>query len=114
MGKTKNNYSKKKKDNSTAIALIIVGVSILVIGAAWMLLGNQPSTQPVNVGEPIRVTLADAKIAFDNGNAVFIDTRSLVSYGQNHIVNAISFPEEDIANRINELNKDDWIIPYCT
>jgi 3-mercaptopyruvate sulfurtransferase SseA len=61
-----------------------------------------------------RVSLADAKAAYDAKSAVFVDARSADSYAQGHIPGALSIPADQLANRLGELKKGDWIITYCT
>ena len=79
-------------------------------------------TQPAPVfGEPQipesevpRVSLEDAKAAFDNGSAVFVDARSAASYEESHIPGALSIPASEIQSRLGELDPTKWIITYCT
>jgi 3-mercaptopyruvate sulfurtransferase SseA len=61
-----------------------------------------------------RVTLEEAKAAFDGNSAVFVDTRSETSYADGHIPGALSIPVSELESRINELDPDQWIITYCT
>jgi 3-mercaptopyruvate sulfurtransferase SseA len=61
-----------------------------------------------------RVTLEEAKTAFDSGAAVFVDVRSAASYEASHIPGALSIPLGELESRINELDPDQWIITYCT
>jgi 3-mercaptopyruvate sulfurtransferase SseA len=63
-----------------------------------------------------RVTVQDAKTAFDNGEAIIVDVRSQAAYDARHIAGALFIPldmiETDIAGV--DLPKDQWIITYCT
>jgi rhodanese-related sulfurtransferase len=59
-----------------------------------------------------RVSLADAKAAYETGGAVFVDVRDAESYAQSHIPGALSIPLSELPNRIGELNPSDWIITY--
>ena len=61
-----------------------------------------------------RINVQDAKAAYDIGNAVFVDVRDPESYAQNHIKGALSIPLQDLPKRIEELDQNVWIIPYCT
>lgn len=61
-----------------------------------------------------RVSLEDAKKAFDTGEALFIDTRSKNSYLNEHIEGAINIPFADFENRYKEVPKDKKIIVYCS
>jgi 3-mercaptopyruvate sulfurtransferase SseA len=59
-----------------------------------------------------RVSVADAKAAYDIGSAVFIDVRDGNEYAISHIPGALSIPLADLPSRMNELDASAWIIPY--
>ena len=63
-----------------------------------------------------RVTVEEAKTALDSGAAVIVDVRSQSAYDTSHIAGSLFIPlgafETDIANL--ELDKEQWIITYCT
>jgi hypothetical protein len=63
-----------------------------------------------------RVTVEEAKAAFDSGAAIIVDVRSQAAYDASHVAGALFIPlgefETDIANI--DLPKDQWIITYCT
>ena len=61
-----------------------------------------------------RISLADAKKAFDEGNVVFVDTRADVSYKVEHVKGAINIPAEAFQTRYAEVPKDKKIITYCS
>jgi len=63
-----------------------------------------------------RVTIEEAKSAFDNGKAIIVDVRSAESYAAGHAAGAISIPLAEFENNIEDLSldKDQWIITYCT
>ena len=63
-----------------------------------------------------RVTVEQAKAAVDGGAAVIVDVRSREAYETSRIAGAIFVPLEDFENNITnlDLNKEQWIITYCT
>ena len=61
-----------------------------------------------------RISLADAKKAFDGGNAVFVDTRAAQSYEAKHIKGALNIPAEEFQTRYTEVPKNKQIITYCS
>lgn len=61
-----------------------------------------------------RVSLEEAKSALDAGLAIFVDVRSPESYNKEHISGAINIPNWEIEARMGELDKQEWIITYCT
>jgi 3-mercaptopyruvate sulfurtransferase SseA len=63
-----------------------------------------------------RVSAADAKAAFDSGQAIIVDVRSPAAYAQEHIAGAVNISLVNIeANPAGvDLDKNKWIITYCT
>ena len=114
-----NNSNRSKRP----ILLIAIG-GILILAAIGVLLLNSPSqtatlpgTSPATESaypEIPRVSLADAKAAYDGKTAVFIDARPAASYASGHIPGALSIPADELPQRLGELNKNSWIITYCT
>lgn len=74
--------------------------------------GNLPQTE----ADVPRVTVEEAMAALNSGAAVIVDVRSTESFLARHILGALSIP----LNRIEEtpksvtLDKNQWIITYCT
>lgn len=66
------------------------------------------------VDDAPRISLADAKKAFDEGNAVFVDTRAEASYVNEHIKGAINVPAADFEAKYKEIPTDKKIIAYCS
>ncbi len=61
-----------------------------------------------------RISLADAKAAFELKSAVFIDVRGEPYFSESHIPGAISMTYDEMPARMGELDKNAWIITYCT
>ena len=92
---------------------------ITSIAMMFVLLGcaaSQPAVEQPGPSEeqPVRLSLEDAKVAFDDGSALFLDVRSESSYMASHIPGAVSIPLAEIEPRIAELDPNQWIITYCT
>jgi hypothetical protein len=105
---------------------------LVLTGLAFGLLAcnlNPPQTEstsptPAGTSFPLpqteadapRVTAAEAKAAVDAGLAIIVDVRSVSDYARKHIAGARSIPldriEADPAGVSLEKNK--WIITYCT
>lgn len=109
--------------------LIVAGLALIVGVILWQFgpsLQNTTAPQSTNVnnnvitptdipeGDIPRVTLADARTAFNAKTAVFVDVRSLDSFQAGHIPGALSIPLADIGDRLNEISPQQWIITYCT
>ena len=75
---------------------------------------NLPQTD----AEVPRVSVADAKAAFDNGKAIIVDVRGPQSFEESHIKGAIyvAIPQGEFVKSIPNMpfEKDQWIITYCT
>ena len=115
---------RKSRPNLSLPLIVILG-GIFLLAAGFVLVwqnnnvgsqaGNSQNTS-VNVPFPEveRVSLAEAKTAFDAGSAVFVDVRDTGSYADHHIPGALSIPLGELTGRLSELNPADWIITYCT
>jgi 3-mercaptopyruvate sulfurtransferase SseA len=110
------------------LAMVGIGLGLILVVLIWALFFNQaPSTESTlptatpasqtgtsSLADIPRVSLADAKAAYDQGAAVFVDVRDAQSYAQGHIPGAINIPLDELGSRIKELDPTAWIIPYCT
>lgn len=61
-----------------------------------------------------RISLADAKKAFDAKSAVFIDTHVKAAYDAGHIPGAINITVQDLEAKFNTIPKGKKIIAYCS
>lgn len=68
---------------------------------------NSPADVP-------RIGVDEAKAHFDDGTAVFIDSRSLQAYSAEHIAGALPPPSGDLSELGNAIPEDQLIIAYCT
>jgi cytoskeletal protein RodZ len=127
-------YDMEKKTQLVyGIIIIIFLVVIVVVGVVWvfrqqinqgMIPTEKTSTQnsiafpavtrSISIEDVQRTSLEDAKTGFDNKEVLFVDVRSGPSYAVSHIPGAISIPEDQIIDRMNELDPNRWIITYCS
>jgi hypothetical protein len=108
------------------IVMVIAGLVLILGSLAWLVLSNQTATEqeadlPAPVGTPRipfptikRISMSDAKAAFEIKSAVFVDVRGEPYYSEGHIPGAISMTDEEVPNRLGELDRKAWIITYCT
>ena len=61
-----------------------------------------------------RISLKEAKQAYDAGTAAIVDTRGLTAYQSEHIKGAISMPVDEVEKRYSELPADKQLIFYCS
>lgn len=98
--------------------LIGVGVVLIATGMMWTSfhqpIAAEATVTPVNESQVQRVTLEDAKAAYDSKSAVFLDVRDSSTYSIAHITGAINIPLSELPTRMGELDPKVWIIPYCT
>jgi rhodanese-related sulfurtransferase len=127
--KPKKNMELKKASSTTfkivfQVLIIVVFASLLGISSNLIrkdriefISHKTDFVKEEKVGNAI--TLAEAKERFDNGMGFFIDARSEEDYRKGHILNALSLPEEDFDNRIEEVKglipggSDFVVIVYC-
>ena len=67
-----------------------------------------------HVVEADRISLADAKKAYDEGSAVFVDVRDADSYKREHVTGALNIPIAQVAEKADTLPKGKKIIVYCS
>lgn len=107
-----------------AIGLVIIGVVlVLVTGllAARGLVG--PAATPTKVAaatgdlpypEVPRISVKDARAAFEMQAAVFVDVRGDPWFGAGHIPGALNLTEDNLLPGLAAYSKSAWIITYCT
>lgn len=109
------------KSKLIPVLFMVFGASLIIAALAWTITQYSPSSSlqdrsPAeardNFPDIARLSAADAKQAFDQGAAVFVDVRDLEEFEQAHIPGAISIPVNEIAIRYGELDPEDWIITY--
>jgi 3-mercaptopyruvate sulfurtransferase SseA len=112
-----------RKTNLTVPLIIFIAGAVLVIFAIVLALAaaQEPvvsATPAVNAEIPYpqvaRVSLADAKAAYDSQSAVFVDTRSADAFVESHVPGAVSMPSDQVETLAAGLDKTAWIITYCT
>ena len=115
-----------KKAQIFPVLLLVAGGMLLIIAAALLLsqnfAGESNPEPPVAANsfeedtypEIERVSLEDAKAAFDAGTAVFVDVRGADTYAMSHIPGALSIPLAELETSLSELESNQWIITYCT
>lgn len=69
---------------------------------------------PSTAESVVRVSLEDAKAAFDAKTAIFLDVRGTENYNLVHIPGALDISLDQLEARLGELDPNAWIITYCT
>lgn len=108
----------EKRKNQIPLVMIGAGILLVLAGLAWVFLSQPASPEQAattaSESQVERVSLADAKKAFDAGEAVFVDVRDSTSYNNAHIPGALLIPIDQLTTQLSELNPASWIITYCT
>jgi 3-mercaptopyruvate sulfurtransferase SseA len=104
-----------KKRYVLVLALLALGVVTACQHAALQTMNTNAKASPSATPEEAkRITLADAKAAYDGGGALFVDTRPEDAYKREHIKSAINIPAGAVDQRYTELPKDKQIVFYCS
>ena len=73
-----------------------------------------PAATPAPGDTAPRISLADAKKAYDDGAAVFIDSRAESAFRAEHIKGATNISGDILDAHLKELPRDKKIIVYCS
>jgi 3-mercaptopyruvate sulfurtransferase SseA len=95
----------------------VVPTQILIPTQITEPVSTQPQADlPQTDAEVSRVPVDQAKAAFDSGDAIIVDVRGADAYARSHIKDALEISlsaiQTDPANL--PLDKNKWIITYCT
>ncbi len=123
----------RQADRAALIIPIVAGLAVLaiVVGVIFSIENRPPIAGGHNISVPVttvqpqptrqppfpnvpRISPQTAKERVDAGQAVLIDVRSKQAYDSQHAAGALSFPEEEIEARLQELPRDKDLILYCT
>lgn len=77
---------------------------------------SQPSNLPATEDDVPRVSLEEAYTAYLAGAAIIVDVRSAEKYSEKHVTGSLSIPLDRFEIDINSVNldKEQWVITYCT
>lgn len=87
-----------------------------VLSAIFVLLASAAAfgqAKYKDTSEVPRIELADAKAAFDDKSAVFVDSRPAEAYKDGHVAGAVNIPLGSTDN-FSSLPKGKKIIVYCS
>lgn len=87
-------------------------------GKTGSIVAQAPSATSQTANKPAddvhRISIAEARAAFESGKAVIIDVRGKTSYKAGHIKGAQVIAVDEIGARSSELPTDKTIILYCS
>jgi len=103
------------------VVAMIVGVIISIEGGATTSVSSSQGstalpldTVAVPYPDVPRLGVQESQTKQAQDQAILVDVRSTESFEKSHAVGAISIPEEEMGERMNELPRDKEIILYCT
>ena len=102
------------------IVLIFLSLAFILLACGAQPTQVQPTAEPGTIPQSEaavpRVSIEEAKAAFESGAAIIVDVRGPEAYETSHVAGAISVPLGEIEQNIDglTLEKDQWIITYCT
>lgn len=104
------------KQKTRTWIVIASAVTIVIAGVVYLALTTDPNAiSPVNDGyDQYRDSLANAKGAFDLGEALFLDVRTSEEYADAHISGAVLIPLGELAENAPNVDKGALIYTYCT
>jgi 3-mercaptopyruvate sulfurtransferase SseA len=73
-----------------------------------------PSETPTPVDDAPRITLEEAKKAFDDGKAFIIDARAEDAYKMEHIKGSFNIRHDNLDAMLKQIPRDKTIIVYCS
>ncbi|MGI5915153.1 MAG: rhodanese-like domain-containing protein [Anaerolineae bacterium] len=112
--KQKNRRTRGKRD---LMLYIVLGLAAVMLTLAIVVTVSSPGRETASVSSPAevqRIPVSVARERVERGEAVLYDTRTIRAFEAGHAMGAISFPEGEALERIDELPTDKDIIFYCT
>lgn len=113
-----------KKKPSFGIWLIGAGISVLLIAGLLAIEGlrtpavvstpTAPVAEDIPYPQVVRISVKDARAAFEMQAAVFVDVRGDPWYATGHIPGALNLTEKDLLAGLADYPRSTWIITYCT
>ena len=108
-----------EKASRVFLVLLIVSLALAACAAQPTQISEPPSAPddlPRSVAEVPRISVEDARAALDRGAAVIVDVRDPAAFDSQHIAGALSIPLGTIEQNPSgvPLEKEQWIITYCT
>jgi rhodanese-related sulfurtransferase len=93
--------------------LLFAGLALAVISACHNAQLAEYRAYASDADVP-RISVQEAKMDYDSGTAIIIDSRDANSYGQEHIAGSINIPSGSADADYTDIPKDKKIIVYCS
>jgi hypothetical protein len=115
--------AKSKRNSSSLIPILLIAGGVLVVLFVLILTLNSssPESTAANTGnlnipyaDIPRIKPVDAKVAFDQKTAVFVDVRDADVFQNSRISGAVNIPLSGFDTAYSRLDPAKTIILYCT
>ena len=74
----------------------------------------EPTATPMPSDDAPRITLEEAKKAYDEGKAFIIDARAETAFKDEHIKGAVNIRHDNLDAMLKTIPRDKTIIVYCS
>ena len=103
--------STQSNDNTVAV---LTNSTATAAPTATPPVNAAPSQTPTPAEDAPRITLEEAKKAYDEGKAFIIDARAEEAYKAEHIKGSVNIRQDTLDARLKEIPRDKTIIVYCS
>lgn len=111
-------HTHRNSRNITGPLLLIAAGLLLLSFSIWQMvlrpsLGRSGYRSPLAAdNESANIQVKEARQAFDRSQAIFLDLRDSQAYERSHVSGAINIPQDEIGRRLEELDRNRWVILY--
>jgi 3-mercaptopyruvate sulfurtransferase SseA len=107
---------RKRRNTGPNPLYIMIGGGLLLIVAVILLVNrnNSVASEDIPYPEIARVSIENARAALESGDATLLDVRSADAFAGMRIAGEVNIPVAELGARLDELDPQKWIIPYCT
>ena len=99
-----------KKESRKAILIFSAALAVVLGGITFLVYSSVKAPR----ADGIRVSLAEAKVAYDADEALIVDVRSQGEFDKLHIPGAVLIPVDDMEGKELGVEKSALIYTYCT
>ena len=103
------------RSKTVALLVMIIGIGLMVAAIFFFQRAKQ-TTQALDIPYPgvNRLSVDEAKAAYDRQSAFFLDVRDAESFNASHIPGSLNIPANQLKDHLQEVPSGHWIITYCT
>ncbi len=116
-------HTYRNSRNITGPLVLIASGFLLLSFSIWQMVMRPALVKPHHSRSVLSTSAAKdnsiiavnaARRAFDQSQAQFLDLRDSRAFRKGHIAGAMNIPQEEVYNRLDELDHSRWLILYTT